>query len=104
MLNAKLPWLFTALAVASPFLWLWVFLWSANLSRSGSSEYATLAAFVLWASASIICVALFVTLAALSWKPAGKGARDLRKLVMYLFGGGPLLVGCVIFTLFVLNA
>ncbi|MCI0890916.1 MAG: hypothetical protein J4O04_08915 [Chloroflexi bacterium] len=100
MLRARLPWLFTALAVASPFLWLWFFVWSANSSENQDSELAGLS-FVLWIITSFIFVILFVTLAALTSRPMSKGMRSVRRLILFLFGGTSLLIGLVTFMLFV---
>ncbi|MCI0850064.1 MAG: hypothetical protein J4N26_03795 [Chloroflexi bacterium] len=103
MLRAKLPWLFTALAVASPPLWFWFFSWSANSPANQDSEIAGAAAFVLWIITSIIFVVLFLTLAALTWRPAPEG-RDFRRLVLFVFGGPSLLAGFAMLIFAVANA
>ena len=106
MLRARLPLLFAALAVAAPFLWLWYFRWSVRNETHMTDPDGTAAGltFLAWIITSVIFVVLFVALAALTWKPASEGLRNLRRVILFFFGGTTLLAGVGIFLAYAFNA
>ncbi len=102
MLKTRLPWLFLALAVASPPLWFWFVRWSVRDDYEGTG--AGIGFFIVLPIVSLMSISLFVTLAALMWRPVSGGSRNLKRVTLLFFGGGSLLAGLVIFMSSALNA
>ena len=100
-MRTRLPWLFLALAVASPPLWFWYVSWSIRDDYDGTG-YA-IGFFIFWPIVSFIFVVLFVALVALTWTPTSEGSRNLRRLILFFSGGTTLLVGLGIFMLYAFN-
>ena len=86
MLRAGLPWLFTALAVASPpSLYALFALWGDyNLDDTGR---------IFWFFYSLVLVAVFLTLAAATWSPESVAARAFKYAVLVPSGVASLLGG-----------
>ena len=94
MLRAKLPWLFTALAVASPPLLLWYIVGSGRDDHDDGA--AVIGLYIAWPVVSTICLSVFATLAALTWKSVAVESRNRRRVLLFMFGGLSLLVGCAL--------
>ncbi len=99
MLRTRLPWLFLALAVASPPLWFWYVSWSLP-DDDYEGTGAGIGFFIFLPLVSLIFISLFVTLAALTWKPVSEGSRSLKLLTLVFFGGASLVAGFSVFALF----
>lgn len=105
MLRAKLPWLFMALAVASPLL-LFVLFWGLIRNETDQTDpdgTAFIVAAIGWVFSSVVYAVAFVTLATMAWKPTAQLTSALRRLALILFGSASIPVGFGIFVFGVNN-